>query len=148
MRKVLSVFSFLVLLSISTYGQVDKEYSKTLTKMFEVSGAEQSYQAAIKQMFVMFKQQYSTVEASIWSELEKEFSEATINDLTEMLVPVYLKYMTKEDLEEMIKFYQTPVGSKFAKSTPLIMQESMQVGQKWGMKIGEDFKKKMKENGY
>ena len=148
MRKVLSVFSFLVLLSISTYGQVDKEYSKTLTKMFEVSGAEQSYQAAIKQMFVMFKQQYSTVEASIWSELEKEFSEATINDLTEMLVPVYLKYMTKEDLEEMIKFYQTPVGSKFAKSTPLIMQESMQVGQKWGMKIGEDFKKKMKEKGY
>jgi len=148
MRKVLSVFSFLVLLSISTYGQVDKEYSKTLTKMFEVSGAEQSYQAAIKQMFVMFKQQYSTVDASIWSELEKEFSEATINDLTEMLVPVYLKYMTKEDLEEMIKFYQTPVGSKFAKSTPLIMQESMQVGQKWGMKIGEDFKKKMKEKGY
>ena len=65
-----------------------------------------------------------------------------------MLVPVYLKYMTKEDLEEMIKFYQTPVGSKFAKSTPLIMQESMQVGQKWGMKIGEDFKKKMKEKGY
>jgi hypothetical protein len=148
MRKVLSVFSFLVLLSISTYGQVDKEYSKTLTKMFEVSGAEQSYQAAIKQMFVMFKQQYSTVDASIWSELEKEFSEATINDLTEMLVPVYLKYMTKEDLEEMIKFYQTPVGSKFAKNTPLIMQESMQVGQKWGMKIGEDFKKKMKEKGY
>ena len=55
---------------------------------------------------------------------------------------------TKEDLEEFIKFYQTPVGKKFAKNTPFIMQESMQIGQQWGMKIGENFKNKMKEKGY
>ena len=148
MTKVLTVFSFLVLLSFSTYGQTDKEYSKTLNKMFEVSGTEESYQAAIKQMFTMFKQQYSNVETTIWDDMEKEFSQTSMNDLTEMLVPVYSKYMTKDDLEELIKFYQTPVGKKFAKNTPLIMQESIQIGQQWGMKIGQDFKKKMEEKGY
>ncbi len=148
MTKVLTIVSFLVLLSVSTYGQVDTEYSKTLKKMFEVSGTEESYQAVIKQMYTMFKQQYTGVEVDLWNELEKEFSQTSMNDLTEMLAPVYSKYMTKEDLEEFIKFYQTPVGKKFAKNTPFIMQESMQIGQQWGMKIGENFKNKMKEKGY
>lgn len=148
MTKVLTVFSFLLIISFSTFGQVDTEYSKTLKNMFEVSGSEESYQTIINQLFTMFKQQYPDVEVAIWNDLEKEFSQTSINDLTEMLVPVYSKYMTQEDLEELVKFYQTPIGKKFAKNTPLILQESMQVGQQWGMKIGQDFERKMKERGY
>ena len=56
--------------------------------------------------------------------------------------------MTLEDLKEIIRFYQTPVGQKFAKSTPLIMQESMQIGQQWGMKLGLEITKKLEEKGY
>jgi hypothetical protein len=148
MTKVLTFISILFLFSFSTFGQVDKEYSKTLKKMFEVSGTNESYQAAIQQMFTMFKQQYPDVGEEIWNDFEKEFSKTSIDELTEMLVPIYSKYMTKEDLKELIKFYQTPVGKKFAKNTPFIMQESMQVGQEWGMKIGEEFEKKMKARGY
>ena len=51
-------------------------------------------------------------------------------------------------MEEMIKFYQTPVGQKYANSSPMIMQESMQIGQQWGMKLGQEFTKKLKEKGY
>ncbi len=148
MKKVLTVFSFLVLICGSSFGQVNKEYSKVLKKMFEVSGTEESYQVGITQMFTMFKQQYSSVESDVWDDLEKEFSKTSLNDLTEMLVPVYSKYLTLEDLQELIRFAETPVGKKFAKNTPLIMQESMQIGQQWGMKIGQDFEKKMKEKGY
>ena len=148
MTKKFLTLSVLIFVSLTVFGQVDKEYSKTLKKMFEVSGTEESYQAVIKQMFTMFKQQYSDVETDVWVAFEKEFSKTSLNDLTEMLVPVYSKYMTIEDVKELIKFYETPVGKKFAKNTPLIMQESMQVGQEWGMKIGQEFEKKMKEKGY
>ncbi|MEC8831971.1 MAG: DUF2059 domain-containing protein [Bacteroidota bacterium] len=48
----------------------------------------------------------------------------------------------------MIQFFETPVGKKYAASTPLILQESMQVGQQWGMKIGQDFQRKLQEKGY
>lgn len=81
-------------------------------------------------------------------EFEEEFAKTSIDDLTEMLVPVYKKYMTKEDLKELIEFYETPVGRKFAEYTPIIMQESMQIGQQWGLKIGQDFERKMMERGY
>ena len=148
MTKRILTFSLLVFLSVTSFSQEDKQYTKTLTKMFEVSGTEESYQAAIKQMFTIFKQQYPNVEVEIWTDLEKEYSKTSLNELTKMLVPVYSKYMTLEDLNELIKFYNTPTGKKYAKSTPLIMQESMQVGQQWGMKIGQDFEKKMKDIGY
>ena len=148
MTKRVLTFSLLVFLSLTSFSQEDKQYTKTLNKMFEVSGTEESYQVAIKQMFTIFKQQYPSVEVEIWTDLEKEFSKTSLNELTKMLAPVYSKYMSLEDLNELIKFYNTPTGKKYAKSTPLIMQESMQVGQQWGMKIGQDFEKKMKDIGY
>lgn len=116
--------------------------------MFKVSGTEETYHTVIQQMFGMFKQQYPQVEEEIWDEFEKEFSKTSLDDLTEMLVPVYNKYLTIEDLEAMIEFYSTPTGKKFARNTPMITQESMQIGQEWGLKMGEDFIKKMQEKGY
>ena len=147
MKNILTII-LLVNVSLTAFGQTDNEYSDTLKRMFEVSGSEESYRAVIKQMFTMYKQQYSNVDAVVWNDLEKEFLKTSLNELTQMLIPVYSKYMTQEDLKELIKFYETPVGNKFAKNTPLIMQESMQIGQQWGMKIGEDFANKMKEKGY
>lgn len=148
MNKKLLTLSLFIFISLTAFGQTDKEYSKTLKKMFEVSGSGESFQTAIDQMFALYKQQYTEVDSEVWSGLEKEFSKTSLNDLTEMLVPVYSKYLSLEDLKELIKFYETKVGKKFAKSNPLILQESMQVGQEWGMKIGQDFAKKMKDKGY
>lgn len=148
MKKIFSTFAFVFIFSVSLFGQSNQEYKETLTKMFEVSGTEETYQAAIKQMFGMFKKQYSAVDSEIWTELEKEFKETSMGDLVELLVPVYEKHLDINDLNEIIKFYQTEAGKKFAGKTPLIMTESMQVGQKWGMKIGQDFAKKMEEKGY
>lgn len=146
MTKRLLIIALLFSISFTTFA--NKEYRSTLKKMFEVSGSEESFQTVIRQMFVMFKQQYSNVDAGVWEELEKEFSKTSIDDLTEMMVPVYSKYMTLSDLQEIIAFYETPIGKKLAQSTPFITQESMQVGQIWGMKIGQDFEKRMKEKGY
>lgn len=148
MKKIISILTLLLVFTTISFGQVDTNYRKTLKKMFEVSGTEESYKTVITQLITMFKQQYSDVSDEIWDELANEFLKTSLNDLVDMLVPIYKKYLTQNDLEELIKFYYTPVGKKFAKNTPLIMQESMQVGQQWGVKIGQEFKKKMKEKGY
>lgn len=145
MKKSFTIIVFMLLFSTIAFGQADEEYRITLKKMFEVSGSEGSYQIIINQMFTMYKQKYSDVETEVWNDIEEEFHKTSLDDITEMLVPVYSKYLTKEDLEELITFYQTEVGERLAKNTPSIMQEAMQVGQLWGMKIDKDFKKMMKE---
>jgi len=148
MRHVIGIGMLVLMASLNLFGQAEAEYRKTLEEMFEVSGTEESYKVAITQMVGMMKQQYPNVDAAIWEEFEKEFLNTSLNDLVEMLVPVYSKHMTQADLKNVIAFYQTPTGKKYADKTPLIMQESMQVGQEWGVKLGEDFVKKMKDKGY
>lgn len=147
MKKITTVI-VLLLLAASSYGQVDAQYKAALKKMFEVSGTEETYKAALKQIIGMFKQQHANVPEAVWTDFEKEFSSTSLSSLVEMLSPVYQKYMTKDDLQKMTEFYLTPVGKKYAANTPFIMQESMQVGQQWGMKIGQQFQEKLKEKGY
>ena len=94
------------------------------------------------------KEQFSDVPEETWNDLEKEFLKTSIDDLVDMLVPVYSRHLTLDDLQKIIEFYQTPVGQKYAEKTPLIMQESMQIGQQWGMKIGQEFQNILQEEGY
>lgn len=147
MKNLLTVLLISVALAGSANAQAD-EYSNTLKKMFEVSGSEEAYKAAIKEMVSIFKQRSTAVDEALWVELEAEFLKSSLFDLTEMLVPVYQKHMTLEDLQALIAFYESPVGMKYAKSTPFIMQESMQVGQVWGMQLGQKVAERLKEKGY
>ena len=148
MKRVILVISILVVSLSSTFGQVDNSYKSTLKMMLQVAGSEETFNTAIKQMFSMYKQQKTNVPDSIWVGLEQEISKTSIDDLVDMILPVYQKYMTETDLNGIIEFYQTPIGKKYAEKTPLIMQESMQVGQQWGMEIGKKFEDKLKKKGY
>lgn len=143
---ILTLFA-LCSLSLSQ-AQTETSYTQTLQKMFEVSGTENVYKTVIAQVFGMFKQQYSHVDSTVWEELEGEFMQTSMNDIVDMLAPVYRKHLTEVDMQTVIDFYQTETGKKFAEKTPLITQESMQIGQEWGRKIGEEFVKKMEERGY
>lgn len=112
-----------------------------------MSGSEATYQAAISQMFVMLRGQ-NNIPENIVADLEQEFLNTSLAELVDMLTPVYEKHFSEADLQEIIKFYDSPIGRKFAEKTPFVMQESMQVGQQWGQKIGEAFQVKLKEKGY
>ena len=148
MKKIYLLGILLLSFYYLTSAQSDEKYKETLTKLFRVSNTEQTYEAAVKQMFSMYRQQLTNIPSEIWDDLEKEMSKTSMNDLISMLVPVYSKHLTIEDLNEIIEFYESPIGQKYAEKNPLIVQESMQVGQQWGQKIGMDFMNKLKEKGY
>ena len=56
-----------------------------------------------------------------------------------MLAPVYKKYFTVDDLKEIIKFYNTPVGRKYSKNLIPLTQDAMAIGTEWGRMIGQKF---------
>lgn len=148
MKRIFLSISIVTMVVISANAQITDSYKANVKKMLHLAGTEATFGAAIKQMFVMFKQQSTNVPEEIWSEFEKEFTQASMDDLVNMLVPVYHNHLTEADLKKMIEFYETPVGKKYAEKTPLIMQESMQIGQQWGLKLGQQFQEKLKAKGY
>lgn len=51
------------------------------------------------------------------------------------LVPVYARHFSHKDVRDMIAFYETPLGVKTLEVMPKLMQDSMQVGQQWAVKV-------------
>jgi len=140
---------FLIILTIysDSFGQTSSTYGKTLQQMFEASGAEENYDVVISQMLDIFRKQYAEVDREIWDEFESQLTASAMTDLAEMLTPVYSKYLSEQDLLDIIAFYESPSGRKFAKHTPEITQESMKIGERWGAKIAEDLVKKFETEG-
>ncbi len=57
--------------------------------------------------------------------------------LIELLVPIYSAHLTRAELEELVRFYSSPLGRRLTAVQPLITQESIQAGQSWGAAIGQ-----------
>jgi len=57
------------------------------------------------------------------------------SDLVDMLVPVYAKHLDTADIDELIRFYRTPAGQRFLDKQPVILEESMAIGEKWGEQL-------------
>ena len=114
----------------------------------EASGSMAAFKSAITSMMGSFKNMNANVPEEFWTELEKEFLGTSLDELVTMLTPVYEKHMTEADLQEVIKFFNSPAGKKLAEKTPAIMQESMSAGETWGEAVAEKVMTKLKEKGY
>ena len=148
MKKSLLALVLSLSLVTSTFSQVTPEYTQTLTQMLELSGSKQTFAVAIDQMMGIFKQQNSKVPADFWDELTSEFKKTTLEELVEMLAPIYYEHLSLKDVKAIVKFYKSSAGKKLAEKTPMITQQSMQVGQQWGRKIGEKIAERLQKEGY
>jgi hypothetical protein len=148
MKRIIITFTLILAAATLSFGQDNSAYKNTLQEMMNISGATESYKVVIVQTFKMLKEQKSKVPDEVWTHFEKSFLDASQEELLGMLVPIYQKHISLPDLKAIIAFYQSPAGKRFSEKTPLIMQESMQAGQQWGMKLAEQFDKKLKEKGY
>ena len=142
-------FCFVAVFVINTlcFAQTDT-YSTTLKKYLMVSGSMESFKMVIPTMISSFKGMKTSVPDQFWKDMEAELSKTTMDDLLEQLIPVYKKHLTETDLNEVIKFYSSPIGKKLAEKTPGITNDSMQAGQVWGQKIAGKLLERLKEKGY
>jgi hypothetical protein len=71
--------------------------------------------------------------------------QARMSELSDAIVAIYSSNFSAEELRAVTAFYRTPVGQKFLLMTPLIAQQTMAAGQKFGQSIGADAQKRMIE---
>lgn len=148
MIKKITTFVVAMLILTSAHAQTTGSYETTLKKYFEVSGSMQAFKSAISSIMANYKNMRTDIPVEFWNELETELGTTSMGDLVKMMEPIYQKHLTEDELKAIIAFYATPAGKKLAEKTPVIMQESMQAGQQWGMAIGSKVAQKMKDKGY
>jgi len=65
-----------------------------------------------------------------------------------MMVPIYSRAFSEEELNELVKFYESPIGRKMTRALPQIVSESMAAGQQWAGEVLKRLRTRLKEKGY
>jgi hypothetical protein len=143
MKKTIALLSLcLATLSIQAQTQTKRE---KIQKLLELSGAGKVGIQVMNQMMTSFKSSYTNANQQFWDDFKKEVKS---EDIVNLIIPVYEKHYSEQDIEQVIIFYKSPIGQKTIALTPIITQESMVAGQQWGKQIGGKVVKKLKEQGF
>jgi hypothetical protein len=140
--------SLLLLIFISVT-QIASAQTKTkvdnIRQLLELTGSGKLGMQAATTMIDNFKKNYPDVDESYWIEIRKEI---TADELINMVVPIYDKYFSDNEIKELIAFYNSAVGKKVIENMPPILNESMLAGQVWGKQIAEKVVKRLQVRGY
>jgi len=86
--------------------------------------AEQTVALLAQQM----RPAYPLVPEETWVEV---FSAIDPDEVRGLMAQVYTRHFTREELEELIAFYQSPIGKRLVELLPIVMQDSMMAGAQW-----------------
>ena len=116
-----------------------------IMRLMELSGSAGMGAQMMDQMLGSFQQSMPTVPAEFWEAFRAEF-DAT--EIVKLIAPVYAKHFNAEDVAGLIAFYESPVGKKLVKTQPLILQESMAIGQQYSQSVTMRLMEKLKAEGH
>lgn len=122
MKKILCIAVF-ALASQINFAQTNEVFKKDVLSVIKISGGTSQMDLAKEQILSMIakdKQQ----------EFLKEF-DATLPSLYDKIAEVYMSNYTHDEIKQMLKFYETPIGKKISSSNAKISKESMAVSQEW-----------------
>lgn len=152
MRKLFLLTIFTIGATLISFGQ-DK--AADLKRLFEIMDSEKMVNTIMDSMIPMLKQQASS---QIQGENAKErfdkymdFVFTETKALTKKLmdvemVQIYDKYFTEQDIKDLIKFYESPVGKKMLAISPELSKELMNAMMtKYLPEFQEKMIKKMEE---
>jgi len=114
---------------------VDPATAETVRRLLDLTGAARLALQTMEAMLPAQRQAMPQVPAVFWDAFMAHVRR-DLPQLVDSLVPVYAAHFTLAQLQDLVRFYESPLGRRLAEMQPLIAQESMQVGQRWGALIG------------
>lgn len=111
-------------------------------QLLQLMGVADEMKQMVGQTLTSFRKAMPNVPDAFWEKFQGQFDP---EELIRLIIPVYEKYYTKEDLDGLIVFYQTPLGRKVTASLPQISSEAMAIGRKWGQAKGAEIVREIQE---
>ncbi|WP_035672221.1 DUF2059 domain-containing protein [Flavobacterium sp. 83] len=142
--KRFSITLFLCGLLTSGFSQSSSK-KDNIKNLLELTGSGKLGVQVGQNMINSFKKSYPNVPVEFWDDFLKEMNSDTLINL---IIPIYDKYYTESEIKQLSEFYQSSLGKKVISTMPLVVKESMQVGQTWGKEIGEKVYSDLKEKGF
>lgn len=110
------------LLGINAFSQSNEA---KLKELITLTRSDKMLSIAFQQFMDYYNNKYKDLPESFWDEFKKDMSPEKIFAL---YIPVYKKYFTDSDVDELIKFYKTPAGQKMIENMPNLMKDAREIG--------------------
>ncbi len=139
-RAVLAALCGLVVIASTAYGQAqpsrpaDVAAAASARKLLAASGATRLMLGNLESMIASQRQSSPQIPAAFWDAFLAHARRDT-TQLIDMLVPIYASHLTQSELEELVRFYTSPIGQRLTAAQPTIFKESMAAGETWGEQI-------------
>ena len=131
MKKNILAIAFLVF-GVFTNAQSSKDVK--IAELLETMGSTQAMKTSFEYMINYYKQNNPQISSEYW---DNSLKHVDYNELVQKLVPVYSKHFTEQEIVDLLKFYNTSTGKKMIEKTPTILEESMEIGRKWGIELAQ-----------
>jgi hypothetical protein len=118
-------------------GPVDSATAAVVRRLLATTGATKLMLSTMEQMIAAQRQVNPQIPAGFWDAFMARARRDT-TQLIDMLVPIYAAHLTRSEIEELLRFYLSPVGQRLTAAQPDILRESTQAGQRWGAVIGRE----------
>ncbi|SHE93459.1 hypothetical protein SAMN04487965_0981 [Microbulbifer donghaiensis] len=143
MKGIFSSVIFTMFFLLSSVGhsiteQKEKDIKELLVQMGNSEMAEELANSMVSIAISQEKQRHPDLPKKVEHILSKIIYDVVIEhapELDEMTIPLYDKYYTHQEIKDLIIFFKTPTGKKYASVLTPMMQDIMPVAQAWARKI-------------
>lgn len=149
-KKLISLAMYCALLfvvvSSASAQEKENEYQKVVNEFLEVSGSMNTLKKAVPQVLNIYKKDIQNLPeeaATFFDTFAKKWDTKFVDRAIELLIPIYQKYFTLEELKEVIAFYRTPIGKKMASAATAMAADGAKIGQQVTMEMIKELKEEV-----
>jgi len=99
-----------------------------IRELLDLTGAKKQADLVLAQSFERLEAKYPSLPPSFWVSLKEKLN---VDGMIDLLVPLYAKYYSDEDIDGLIAFHQSALGRKMAAVQGPLLLESREVARKW-----------------
>ncbi len=125
---------------------VDPAKATTIRHLLDLTGAARLALSGMEAMVPGQRAANPQIPGAFWDAFLAR-ARRSLPQLVDAIVPVYAAHFSQAELDQLVRFYESPLGKHLSEVQPLILQESMQAGQTWGAAIGREVGESLSRSG-
>ena len=102
----------------------ENDYASCVMDFMSLSNTKQTFESTLAASYIQMKEGLHLSEQECL-DLAKGMTEWIYDDLVALSIPIYKKYYTLQDMQQLCAFMRTPTGKKFAKYSANVSTEMM-----------------------
>ena len=125
MKKVVFLF-FLMCISYQFQAQENQAFQEKAVRLIKMTSGQQ--------FDIMLNPVVQMVPEANRQAFKKEMM-TSLESIYSRMAELYMNNFTEAEIDQILAFYNTPVGKKMVQITPELTKKRMEIGQQWGQEL-------------